>query len=72
LRKADQFYSQLQIEFESFAAALHRDILAGQPVQAESLSQFLWDLQRWGDFRSLNSTAAVKIIKKCMYSERGC
>jgi hypothetical protein len=67
LAKAESFhqllFANLQAHYTSFTETIaHRS--STQHVSDADLAEYLRDLQNWGDFCLLNSTAALKILKK--------
>ena len=67
LAKAETFHrlllANLQAHHTSFAETI-ANRSACPTVTDDDLSEYLRDLQNWGDFCLLNSTAALKILKK--------
>jgi hypothetical protein len=61
VHKVEQFYLHMQADLEARLAQLQLVASAAKVAAVEALSR---DVLRWGNFRALNSTAAIKIIKK--------
>ena len=61
VHKVEHFYLNMQSDLEARLAHLQLVASAAKVATVEALSR---DVLRWGDFRALNSTAAIKIMKK--------